>query len=70
MGHDWDVMILAWLNRQPAGFSLANAFSNASEAQLSGLARRGLIKRVPGREAGDPHGYVITPEGKNYQNGD
>lgn len=70
MGHDRDVMILAWLNRQPSGFSMANAFPNASDADLSSLERRGLVKRVPGRTAGDPHGYVITPEGKSYQSGD
>jgi hypothetical protein len=70
MSQDKDKLILGWLNRQPAGSALANAFPNASQEELLSLERRGLIMRIPSRDPNGMHGYVIAPEGRDLQTGD
>ena len=71
MGLDRDIIILAWLNRQPAGFALAEDIKFiATPADLQSLADRGLILRVPSREPDGEGGYVLTPEGRDHQEGD
>jgi hypothetical protein len=73
MGLDRDVTILAWLNRRPSGFARASelvAESPAELADLDSLERRGLISRVPPRGPDDALGFVITPAGKAFQQGD
>lgn len=70
MGHDRDIMILAWLKRQPSGFGLLKDFPSASLEDLKSLEIRGLISRMRSNEPNGEDGFVITPEGKDYQEGD
>ena len=70
MGQDRDVLILAWLARRPSGAALADEITSASADELDSLESRGLIARIPSREPGGKHGFVITPEGTILQSGD
>ncbi len=69
MGVDRDILILGWLNRQPAGYALAKDIPLAGDDDLRSLEQRGLICRVPGKEP-ERERFVITPEGKHFQEGD
>ena len=68
MGQDSDILTLAWLNSQPGGFAYADEIPGTADLTL--LESNGFIVRVPGREPGERYGYVITPAGKRYQEGD
>ena len=70
MGHDLDIMILAWLARQPSGFTTGVDMLNGTVSDLKALGRRGLVAAVPSRDDQEVSGYVITPEGTKYSQGD
>jgi DNA-binding HxlR family transcriptional regulator len=72
LGLDRDMMILAWVNRCPSGFARASDLvaQVAEASDLQSLERRGLISRVPPSEPDGEHGFVITPAGQAFQQGD
>jgi hypothetical protein len=70
MGPDTDIMLLAWLNRQPAGFAYADVIPGGARETLNSLQARGLISLVPSKQPEGRDGYVITPAGKKFQEGD
>jgi hypothetical protein len=70
MSYDLDKMILAWLDKQPAGAALAKEIPIGSEEDYQSLESRGLILRVPSKEPGGDHGYVINEQGRAFQAGD
>jgi hypothetical protein len=70
MGQDGDIMFLSWLSRQPAGFASVDEMPKAPKVDLASLERRGLISLVESREPGGRNGYVITPAGRKFQEGD
>jgi hypothetical protein len=70
MCQDRDKLILGWLNQQPARSAKADTFPIGTQEELSSLERRGFIVRIPTSTSGGMHGYVITPEGKHFQDGD
>ncbi|MBR0696715.1 hypothetical protein [Bradyrhizobium lablabi] len=68
MGQDRDILILSWLARQPEGSAYADEIPlGPTEEELASLVRRELISRV---KAGGKNKYVITREGRQFQEGD
>jgi hypothetical protein len=70
MGQAGDLMFLAWLNRQPAGFAYVDEMPDALKVDLSSLERKGLISFVTSKEPSGHDGYMITPAGRKFQEGD
>jgi len=64
------ILFLAWLARQPAGFTSVADLpkGHVSESDLDALKRQGYVAVVPDRNGG-VGGYVITPEVKRLSEG-